>query len=134
MQEKKGGTGYFLGNVPQGSMKSKIKKYAKKLIEMDSNIEEVFLIGSLVNGGFNEKSDIDIVCVFNEEFTEKCVSFVDYVVLCSLPIQNLKRKMSDFERSLKLNHEIDLSYFAGNAKGGLASSGKFKLLIKRGDQ
>ncbi len=49
-------------------VKHQAKEYCRKILNDNLNeIYEIVLIGSIINGGFNEQSDIDIVVVFNEE-------------------------------------------------------------------
>lgn len=50
------------------TVKDAAKDYCKKIFNDNTRISEMVLIGSLVNGGFNENSDIDIVCVYEPDF------------------------------------------------------------------
>lgn len=49
-------------------IKREIRAYCKELFEQNNRIVEIIIIGSFVNGGFNKKSDIDIVLCFNPDY------------------------------------------------------------------
>lgn len=48
-----------------------VERYCKGIVTDNHRVTEIGLIGSLVNGGFNDKSDIDLVCVFEPDFEDE---------------------------------------------------------------
>jgi len=119
-------------------MMEKIKEYAKCLCEEDAKIEEVILIGSFADGTANDKSDIDLVCVFDEDTFGKLSYVGDYIDLAYKRLWKLREKIAEFEKNLKLGYPIDLCFTEGRGSdifggGGLISNyaGKYKTLIKR---
>ena len=116
-------------------MIKKIKDYAKRLCEEDTQIEEVVLIGSFANGTATNKSDIDLVCVFDEECEDKD----PMATVCVLygKVRELRDKFHQLEK--KIGRSIDLGFITADGDifmgGGLISNyaGKSKLLAKRSE-
>lgn len=121
------------------SLQWRAKKYAEKLIELDRDIDEIVLIGSLVNGNFGEKSDIDILCLFDEErerdgFWEK--DLLAMIKKLYTQAYSLREKLLPWQKSVGINHPIDLGFMIGSdifMGGGLISRyiGKYRTLAKR---
>ena len=111
-------------------MMKKIKEYAKCLCEEDAEIEEVVLIGSFAKGTANDKSDVDLICVFPEELEDDS----NLYRILRERIQALKRKLMKLED--EIGRFIDLGFIVSTGdifvRGGLIGNyqGKYKILIK----
>jgi len=109
-----------------------VKRYAEKLIEIDKDIEEVVLIGSLVNGEFKETSDIDIVCLFDERLE---IGTFENLAELNSRVNLLRGKLLRLQKALNIHHPIDIGFMVGSdifLGGGLISNyfGKYKILVK----
>lgn len=114
-------------------MIKKIKDYAKRLCEEDAKIEEIVLIGSFANGTANDKSDVDLICVFPEELEDDS----NLHIILRDRVQTLKRKLVKLED--EIGRFIDLGFIASTGDififGGLIGNygGKYKTLVKRSE-
>jgi predicted nucleotidyltransferase len=112
----------------------KLKKYIKRMVELDNLIEQVVIIGSFVNDGFNSESDIDLCICFKDEGWSDWQE--EHQVSYSR-IFTLKDKLYPYEKSLNIGHPIDLSFICTNGDifglGGLISgySGEHLELYQR---
>lgn len=100
----------------------KIQKYCNTLHEKCKRIQEIDIVGSFVNGGFNSKSDIDLVCIIKDLIDE----WEGYNIIHSLLEQTIS-----YWIKLKIKYPIDLGFRLGGGiiflLGGLISDyeGKF---------
>lgn len=114
-------------------MIKKIKDYAKCLCEEDAEIEEVVLIGSFANGTANDKSDVDLICVFPEKLEDNS----NLHKILYERVYALKRKLVKLEAGI--GRFIDLGFIASTGDififGGLIGNygGKYKTLVKRSE-
>jgi predicted nucleotidyltransferase len=111
---------------------NKLIQYAKKLGKAEKQLEEVVIIGSFLTDDFNDKSDIDLVCVFDEDWIVKDSIYESGII----KLRELRNRMSAFEQSLKIGHPIDLMFITENGvifgTGGLISfsEGPHEILLR----
>jgi hypothetical protein len=93
-------------NIKTKEMFSSLKSYARDIMSIDDRIYEVVLIGSLINGNFNSKSDIDIICLFAPDFDDPAEGWET--------ISTIHNKMKEKQAHLGITFPIDLGWMQGS--------------------